>query len=357
MAGKKLTVVISQAQGKNPARRNLEEELAAALLMEPEINVSLVPHLYDMDGNHTGMLFLRSVPGDLVVLSWLYPRAARWTLDRQGVRGHEGMTLLKAEGEDEEDDQDESDGPSRGIGSVDVPNRKLYCLDLRAYSDHGIYLDEIRRISKENAVQTYDLMQWIQGSPKPEQLQRYLLNSPNGEPAGNGSAVSNGNGSPLSALHSPHDEESTKRRWYPVIDYSRCTNCMECIDFCLFGVYGVDALDRILVEQQDNCKKGCPACSRVCPENAIIFPGHKTPAIAGANGEVAGFKIDLSKLFGGPAASALDLAVAERDAELVRDGRDAVGMSVGIPKRQTQKESQSRDELDDLMDGLDALEL
>ncbi len=89
-----------------------------------------------------------------------------------------------------------------------------------------------------------------------------------------------------------------------MIDYSRCTNCMECIDFCLFGVYGLDDHERILVEQQDNCKKGCPACSRVCPANAIIFPEHKTPAIAGA--PVAGasdFKIDLSKLFGAPSHS------------------------------------------------------
>ena len=39
--------------------------------------------------------------------------------------------------------------------------------------------------------------------------------------------------------------------------------------------------ETILVEQPDNCRKGCPACSRVCPENAIIFPQHKTPAIAG----------------------------------------------------------------------------
>jgi NAD-dependent dihydropyrimidine dehydrogenase PreA subunit len=130
-------------------------------------------------------------------------------------------------------------------------------------------------------------------------------------------------------------EEPAKRRWYPVIDYSRCTNCMECIDFCLFGVYGVDQLDRILVEEQDNCKKGCPACSRVCPENAIIFPQHKDSAIAGADGEVGNLKIDLSKLFGATDISPLDLAVAERDAELVADGRDAVGMSVGIPKHNT----------------------
>ena len=130
---------------------------------------------------------------------------------------------------------------------------------------------------------------------------------------------------------------------------------MECIDFCLFGVYGVDAADRILVEQQDNCKKGCPACSRVCPENAIIFPEHKTPAIAGSEtGSATGLKIDLSKLFGAP--SALEQAVLERDTELVADGREAVGMSVGIPKRQPHV-SQTRDDLDDLIDGLDKLEL
>ena len=83
-------------------------------------------------------------------------------------------------------------------------------------------------------------------------------------------------------------DEDAARRWYPVIDYSRCTNCMECIDFCLFGVYGVDRVETILVEQPDNCRKGCPACSRVCPENAIIFPQHKTPAIAGSNELAAG---------------------------------------------------------------------
>src|SRR5262249_2960855 len=114
-----------------------------------------------------------------------------------------------------------------------------------------------------------------------------------------------------------------QRRWYPVIDYSRCTNCMECIDFCLFGVYGVDKLDRILVENQDQCKRGCPACSRVCPEHAIIFPDYKTPAIAGAPvGNISGLKIDLSKLFGGE--DSLAIAASERDRELVKDGRQAV---------------------------------
>ena len=127
---------------------------------------------------------------------------------------------------------------------------------------------------------------------------------------------------------------------------------MECIDFCLFGVYGVDASDTILVEQPDNCRKGCPACSRVCPENAIVFPQHKSPAIAGALGEAVGtLKIDLSKLFGAP--DAVEVAARERDEQLVLAGRDAVG----IPRRQEGNTEQPKDDLDDLIDALDDLDV
>jgi NAD-dependent dihydropyrimidine dehydrogenase PreA subunit len=341
---KKVTVVISQGQSKNPQQRRLEEEIATRLLLEREVEVSLVPHLYDMDRDHTGLLFLRGIGGPLVVLSWLYPRAARWVLDRQGVRGREGVSELVDEADADEEADDSGDNSPRGIGAVDVPPRKLYCIDLRVSSNVDDYLREIRRIIRENNEQVVQLMDWIQGSPQPQQLERYLLQPEmlNAEQP---------------VIPSPQDTEAPKRRWYPVIDYSRCTNCMECIDFCLFGVYGVDVLDRILVEAQDNCKKGCPACSRVCPENAIMFPQHKTPAIAGADGEVAGLKIDLSQLFGGSSGKdALELAVAERDVELLRDGREAVGASVGLPKRRAHAANQPQDDLDRLMDGLDALE-
>jgi hypothetical protein len=154
-------------------------------------------------------------------------------------------------------------------------------------------------------------------------------------------------------------EEQGGRRWYPVIDYSRCTNCMECIDFCLFGVYGVDKVDSILVEQPDNCRKGCPACSRVCPENAIIFPQHKTPAIAGSPEVGASLKIDLSKLFGAPddGKSAEEIAALERDEQLMAVGREAVGMKAEPTKRRSNAKPQERDELDSLVDELDDLDL
>ena len=344
MAGsKKLTVVISQHQGKNPAKRELEEAIAMQCMMDGDVEISIVPNLYDLTHDHSGMLFLKAIPGDVIVMSWLYPRGARWILDRAGVKGRPGTVLIVSDDEDEDESDAEERYTEDAIGPLDVPNRLLYCVDLKASTNPQVFLDEIRRISDETTQQTFDLMSWIQGNPKQEQLARYL------DPASMLSGNNGNNGSVAAA----EEDEKVRRRWYPVIDYDRCTNCMECIDFCMLGVYGVDSLDRILVEEQDSCKKGCPACSRVCPENAIVFPQHKSPAIAGADGEVASLKIDLSKLFGG--GDDLGLAVRERDIELVRDGREAVGETVGL-KRRTARCGQ-RDDLDDLMDGLDELDL
>jgi Pyruvate/2-oxoacid:ferredoxin oxidoreductase delta subunit len=98
--------------------------------------------------------------------------------------------------------------------------------------------------------------------------------------------------------------------WFPVIDYDRCTNCMQCLSFCLFGVYGVDAAGKIQAQNEDNCKTNCPACSRVCPEAAIMFPKYKSGPI---NGDVVSaedlqrekMKIDISALLGGDVYSML----------------------------------------------------
>src|SRR5919202_6484990 len=112
MSRQRLTVVLSQAQGKNPAKRALEESIAAALIMEPGLDVSIVPYLYDLHPEHTGRLFLESVQGDMVVLGWMYPRAAFWLLDRDGIKGHFGESRggvtppLQAAEADEDPDED-----------------------------------------------------------------------------------------------------------------------------------------------------------------------------------------------------------------------------------------------------------
>src|SRR5438874_7750391 len=147
MSRHRLTVVLSQAQGKNPAKRALEESIVAALIMEPGLDVSVVPYLYDLDAQHTGRLFLESVQGDMVVLCWNFPRAAFWLLDRDGIRGHFGESQLKPPAADEEEESEEQ--PAKGIGSVEVPERWIYCLDLRDFNTHEPYVNEVRRIAAE----------------------------------------------------------------------------------------------------------------------------------------------------------------------------------------------------------------
>ena len=145
--------------------------------------------------------------------------------------------------------------------------------------------------------------------------------------------------------------EETAPRWYPVIDYGRCTNCLECLNFCLFGVFGLDDEGAIVAEQPDACRDGCPACSRICPAGAIMFPGHNDAAIAGdGTAEPGALKLDLSQLFGG--ADVAQLAAAERDRALAEQRRHAAGK-----EGPSASKSADQNDLDKLVDEVDDLDL
>ncbi len=373
----RIAVVISQGQSRNPVKRQLEEDLVTALIFESGLDVTVIPNLYDLAKDGTGMLAMQGVKGPMVVVSWLYARAAHWVLDRNNIHGAAGPVLLTAEEEDEDDDEAAPEEPveekDRVIDQREIPDRKIYCLDFRASESVDDFVSEIKRIAAEAATKVVTLGE-LGAFPTAAQQARIVsptndtaltqgadgattlenAQSPHAHPQAD-SDNGNGNGTGSSENKPVRVDEQAGRRWYPVIDYAQCTNCMECIDFCLFGVYGVDKVDTILVELPDNCRKGCPACSRVCPENAIIFPQHKTPAIAGAPATEGALKIDLSSLFGRP--DSLATAASERDEQLELAGRDAVGMTVGIPKRQTEPAREENDELDDLIDELDEADL
>ena len=342
---KRLSVVISQSPSKNPKKKKLEEDIVIGLMIESGIDVTVVPNLYDLKADGTGMLALKKLGGHLVVCSWLFERASHWVLDRNGIHGHVGETLLKNEDEedDEEEESQEADDKDRVVDQREIPDRRIYCLDFKTSTKADDFITEIKRIQAENSVQIVGL-----GGSAPASNSLPVMASP----------VPISDAAEELKAEVQRIEESDGRRWYPVIDYSRCTNCMECIDFCLFGVYGVDRIDTILVEQPDNCRKGCPACSRVCPENAIMFPQHKTPAIAGSADAAASLKIDLSQLFGAPASnkSAEEIAAMERDEQLALAGRDTVGMQ-GLKKRQENRASEPKDDLDDLVDQLNDLDV
>src|SRR5690348_10042504 len=140
----KLTVVVSQGQSASPVKRKLEEDIVAGLLFERGLEVTVIPHLYDLAPDGTGMLCLQSITGDMVVLSWLFPRAAHWTLDRNGIYGRVGTTLLVSDEDEDEEPGEEvaEDDKQRVADNRPSPNRTIYCIDLRARSDAATFIEE-----------------------------------------------------------------------------------------------------------------------------------------------------------------------------------------------------------------------
>jgi ferredoxin len=70
--------------------------------------------------------------------------------------------------------------------------------------------------------------------------------------------------------------------WYPIIDDERCTNCGQCANFCLFGVYE-NTEGKVKVINPKGCKNNCPACARICPQTAIIFPKYQQGGAIGGS--------------------------------------------------------------------------
>lgn len=229
-----ISVVLSRPRSgiPEPAFRGMADKIAAAV---GEIPFAVVSHLYDADPQGPVFQFLRELSGDLLVLAPLYPRAAHLVLRANGVDVAWG-------------DPDRRAAPNpagRASGT-----RTAWYLDYRDYLMAEELVEKVREFLQEHRPATVHA-------------------APSGSPSG-----------PEWRLI----EEEIRPRWYPVIDADRCTDCFECVNFCLFGVFDLDTASRIFVAQPDACRPGCPACARVCPAGAIVFPLYADAIIAGADG-------------------------------------------------------------------------
>ena len=303
----KIAVVLAADRHPRPEQGATQGLFLAGLEHRPEFDVTVVPHLYDLAPDGPVVRMLRSIRGDMIVLAWLYPRSAFWVLDANGIRGRLGRTFSLPE-------EDATVRTRRKAGDVEIPDRTIWCFDLRACDGPEPYLQQIDEIVAEKFV-----------------------------PAEQVAERANGKARRL--------EEPTRSRWYPVIDLERCTDCKECLNFCLFGVYSLDAAGGTMVEQPDACRPGCPACARICPSGAIMFPQHNDPAIAGdPRASLQGLKLDLSQIFAGvdPAA----LAAQERQRALADNGASAGDLA---PRQVDPPDEKPR--LDQLVDNVDGLDL
>ncbi len=112
-----------------------------------------------------------------------------------------------------------------------------------------------------------------------------------------------------------HDPEWPS--WYPLIDCLRCSGCGQCADFCLFGVY--EKTDgRVRVVNPKGCKNNCPACARICPSTAIVFPKYINGGAIGGSEEINEMEEqkrqakDIDSLLGGDLQGALAMRREKR---------------------------------------------
>jgi len=325
----RIPVILSEDRTVRAEGQRLQKRLVEALSQWPDVQLTVVPHLYDLSADGPGIRLVQSINDDLIVLAWLYPRSAFWVLDANRVRGRLGRTFSLP---DEEPDQ-----VVTRVDAADVPDRTIWCLDLRTHDRPEPYLEEIGRIALRGQGSGVRGQDW--------EVERAV------EPLGAGLLTSPTRAGSADPRRAREIEEAASSRWYPVIDYSRCTNCLECLNFCLFGVYGLDESEVVTAEEPDACRAGCPACARICPAGAIMFPAHKDPAIAGdPKASLSGLKLDLSQLFGG--ADPAQMAAAERDRALAARRRDEALSSQADTDRPPAK-----DDLDRLVDEVDELDL
>jgi len=117
--------------------------------------------------------------------------------------------------------------------------------------------------------------------------------------------------------HTPAPSNSPSPAWYPILDYARCTACGQCFEFCLFGVFEKTKAGRVVVASPESCKDNCPACARICPETAIIFPKVGESPINGAEitdetALKANLKINVDEILGDDVYAALNARKQKR---------------------------------------------
>jgi NAD-dependent dihydropyrimidine dehydrogenase PreA subunit len=124
----------------------------------------------------------------------------------------------------------------------------------------------------------------------------------------------------------PAKEEGDWIPWFPVIDRDRCVNCRQCVEFCLFGTYATDTDGKVRVVHPEKCKTNCPACARVCPYTAIIFPKFTDGPISGDEGRLSGSaESGVAGDMGGLSKANIQTLLKRRDAARAAAGGPAQG--------------------------------
>ncbi len=78
----------------------------------------------------------------------------------------------------------------------------------------------------------------------------------------------------MSEKTSWHGVERNLLEWHPTINQDKCSSCGMCILTCGNDVFRWSRTEnRPLMQNPGKCVLGCTTCGKLCPEDAIEFPG------------------------------------------------------------------------------------
>ena len=107
---------------QGPIEKSKKRELEQAITNLGEkvqgLQVLVVPHLYDLPKGSESYKKLSELEGNLIVVSWIYSRAAHWVLDRNGIQGQVGEVLLT-----DDEDSESDDAAPNSEGAAEEVNR------------------------------------------------------------------------------------------------------------------------------------------------------------------------------------------------------------------------------------------
>ena len=80
------------------------------------------------------------------------------------------------------------------------------------------------------------------------------------------------------------------KKWYPIIDYTKCVECGICSNFCPHGVYDKSKAPTPVVVNLDSCIDHCHGCQKKCKFGAISYVGDiaGSPVQGGCGGNCCG---------------------------------------------------------------------
>jgi hypothetical protein len=151
--GSRIVVVLSQSSVQVLDRRDLEEDIVGELLGAEGIELTIVPHLKDLDSDGTGRLCLEGISTDMIVLSWLEPQEAHAALSRHGIGGRFGHPNSR------DTDASSTTQPAASLAAqigADNGRRTVYHVDLKKIRSAAILRQEVCRIRDEAAARPVD---------------------------------------------------------------------------------------------------------------------------------------------------------------------------------------------------------